>query len=60
MNPERNDEIYGRELAVSLRADPQPRCPQPRACHAERLYPVKGYCVLAESPGWFMVPSIEA
>ena len=59
MQPERDDEVYARELAVPLRADPRPRCPQLRACRAERLYPVQGYCVLAESPGWFMIPSIE-
>ena len=59
MHPERNDEVYARELVVSLRADPRLRCPQLRACRAERLYPVQGYCVLAESPGWFMIPSIE-
>ena len=59
MHPERIDEVYAGELAVSLRADPRPRCPQLRACGAEGLYPVQGYCVLAESPGWFMIPSIE-
>ena len=60
MHPERNDEVYARELAVNLLADPRPRCPQLRVCHhAERLYPVQGYCVVAESPGWFMIPSIE-
>jgi len=59
MHPVRNDEVYVRELAVSLRADPRPRCPQLRACRAERLHPVQGYGVLAESPGWFMIPSIE-
>ena len=59
MHPERNDEVDARELAVSLRADPRPQCPQLRACRADRLYPVQGYCVLAESPGWFMIPSIE-
>jgi hypothetical protein len=59
MHPERNDEVYARELAVNLRADPRPRCPQLRVCHTERLYPVEGYCVLAEAPGQFMIPSIE-
>jgi hypothetical protein len=59
MHLERNDEVYARALAVSLRAGFQPRCPHLRACRAEWLYPVQGYCVLAESPGWFMVPSIE-
>lgn len=51
MHPERNDEVYARELAVSLRADPPPQCPH-SACRAERLYPVQGYCVLTESPGY--------
>ena len=59
MHPERKDEVYAQELAVSFRADPRPRCPQLRACCAERLYPVQGYCVLADQPGWFMIPSIE-
>jgi hypothetical protein len=59
MHPEGSDEVYARALAVSLRADPRPRCPQLRACRVERLYPVQGYCMLAESPGWFMIPSIE-
>ena len=59
MQTEQNDEVYARALAVSLRAEPRPRCPQFRASREERLYPVEGYCVLAESPGWFMIPSIE-
>jgi hypothetical protein len=59
MHLERNDEVYARALAVSLRADFQPRCPHLRACRAEWLYPVQGYCAPAESPGWFMIPSIE-
>jgi hypothetical protein len=59
MHPERNDEVYARELAVDLRADPRPRCPQLRVCHTKRLYPVEGYCVLVESSGQFMIPSIE-
>jgi hypothetical protein len=59
MPHEHNDEDHARALAVSLQAEPQPQCPQLRPCHAEGLYPVQGYCVLAESPGWFMIPSIE-
>jgi len=59
MTAEQNDNIRARELAERLRKDPRPRCPPLRACRAERLYPVQGYCVLAESPGWFMIPSIE-
>ena len=59
MNVEQNDERYTQQVAERLRADPRPRCPQLRVCHTERLYPVKGYCVLAEAPGQFMVPSIE-
>lgn len=54
-----SNEIYARELAECLRENRQPLCPQFRLCHLERLYPVRGYCVLAQSPGWFMVPSIE-
>ena len=34
-------------------------CPQFRACDLERPYPVRGHCILAQSPGWFMIPSIE-
>jgi hypothetical protein len=59
VHSERIDESDGRELAVSLQADLLPRCPQLRACRAEGLYSVQGYCVLAESPGWFMIPRIE-
>ncbi len=59
MHPEGNDEGDARELTVSLWPDPRPRCPQLRVCRVERLYPVQGYCVLAESPGRFMIPSIE-
>ena len=54
MPPEHNDGDHARALAVSLQAEPQPQCPQLRPCHAEGLYPVQGYCVLPESPGWFM------
>ncbi len=56
---EESDEIYVRELAEHLRKNEQPVCPQFRVCQLERLYPVRGYCVLAQSPGWFMVPSTE-
>ena len=59
MYPERTDAGEAREAASRLRADPRPRCPQLRACRAERLSPVQGYCVLADTPGWFMIPSIE-
>ena len=34
-------------------------CPQFRPCALEGLYPVRGHCILARSPGWFMIPSIE-
>jgi hypothetical protein len=46
-------------VAVSLQTDPRSCCPQLRPCHAEGRYPVEGYCILEESPGWFMIPSIE-
>jgi hypothetical protein len=59
MTREPNDEEHARILAISLRAEPRPRCPQLRPCQAEGRYPVQGYCVLADSPGWFMIPSIE-
>lgn len=59
MNAEENDEIHARELAKRLRNIPRPLCPQFRECDVERLYPVQGYCALAQSPAWFMVPSIE-
>jgi hypothetical protein len=59
MSLELSDEGDARAAVVSLQTEPQPRCPQLRACCAEGLYPVKGYCVLEESPGWFMIPSIE-
>lgn len=54
-----SDEMHARELAERLREDPQPLCPQFREWHMDSLYPARGYCVLAQSPGWFMVPSIE-
>jgi hypothetical protein len=59
MNAKENDETHARELAQHLREEPRPLCPQLRACAPERLYPVEGYCVLAASPGWFMIPSVE-
>jgi hypothetical protein len=59
MTSEESDEIHARKLAERLRENRHPLCPQFRFCHLERLYPVRGYCVLAQSPGWFMVPSIE-
>jgi hypothetical protein len=34
-------------------------CPQFRPCALEGPYPVRGHCILARSPGWFMIPSIE-
>jgi hypothetical protein len=59
MHSEQNDEVHAQELAVSLQGNSRPLCPQLRGCRSERLYPVQGYCVLTESPGWFMIPSIE-
>jgi hypothetical protein len=38
---------------------PRTVCPQFRPCDLKGLYPVRGYCVLSRSPGWFMIPSIE-
>ncbi len=34
-------------------------CPQFRACGSDGKYPVRGHCVLSQSPGWYMIPSIE-
>jgi len=59
MNAEEKDEIHARERGKRVRAEPPPRGPQFRGCDVERLYPVQGYCVLSQSPGWFMIPSIE-
>jgi hypothetical protein len=59
VNVEESDEIHARELARRLCEDSRPLCPQFRMCDLERLYPVKGYCVLAQAPGWFMIPSTE-
>jgi hypothetical protein len=59
MNAEDSDEIHTQELAKRLRDDRRPLCPQFRGCGIEGLYPVQGYCVLSQSPGWFMIPSIE-
>jgi hypothetical protein len=59
MSREYPDEGQVRLVAGRLQAAPRPRCPQLRPCQAEGLYPVQGYCTLAESPGWFMIPSIE-
>jgi hypothetical protein len=56
---EESDEIHFRKLAEHLRENRQPLCPQFHVCHLETLYPVRGYCILVQSPGWFMVPSIE-
>jgi len=36
-----------------------PVCPRLRAAHVKPFYPVDGYCVLDQSPGWFMIPSVE-
>ncbi len=54
-----SDKIHLRGLAERRRENRQPLCPQFRLCHLERSYPVRGYCVFAQSPGGFMVPSIE-
>ncbi len=34
-------------------------CPQFRPCDLTRMYPVRGYCILTQTPGWLMIPSIE-
>ena len=59
MTGEESDEIHFRNLAERLRENRQPLCPQFHVCHLETLYPVRGYCILVQSPGWFMVPSIQ-
>jgi hypothetical protein len=59
MNAKGNDEVQVQELAQRLREVRRPLCPQLHGCDHEGLYPVQGYCVLADSPGWFMIPSIE-
>jgi hypothetical protein len=57
MNAEEMDKIHAGDLAQRLREERRPLCPQFRPHHIERL--VQGYCVLTQSPGWFMIPSIE-
>jgi len=59
MHPDQSDEIHAHQLAERTRDDRRPLCPQFRSCGIERLYPVQSYCVLAQSPGWFMIPSTE-
>lgn len=59
MNVGDSDETHARELAERLRENRQPRCPQFRLAQIERVYPVQGCRVLTQSPGWFMIPSIE-
>jgi hypothetical protein len=46
------------ELAKRLREKTKPLCPQFRSCDVEWLLPVRGYCALSRSPGWFMVPRL--
>ena len=60
MNAEKpSDEIYLAEFAKGLREETTPLCPQFRSCDVDGLFPVRGYCVLSRSPGWFMIPRIE-
>jgi hypothetical protein len=59
MPPERTDEGGAREGASRFRTDPTRRCPKLRVCRGLRPSAVLGYCVLADTPGWFMIPSIE-
>lgn len=59
MHAEEDDEIHTRGPGGRLRQHPEPSCPQFRLSRIQRLYPVEGCCVLARTPGWFMIPSIE-
>jgi hypothetical protein len=59
MPPERTDEGEARKGASRFRTDPRRRCPQFRAGRGPRPSPARGYCVLADTPGWFMIPSLE-
>ncbi len=59
MNAEGTDETQAREVAEWHRQYRRPLCPQFRQAAMEGSYPVRGYCVLAEAAGWFMIPSIE-
>jgi hypothetical protein len=58
MRHEQTDAVAGRAGAAGLQGESPPRCPQLRACHAKGMSPVHGYCVLADTPGWFMIPSL--
>ena len=61
MNTERpSDAIYLAEFAKGLREETTPLCPQFRSCDVDGRFPVRGYCVLSRSPGWLMIPRIEA
>jgi hypothetical protein len=60
MNAQKRKNPYQVEAwAKCPREKSQALCPQFRPCNLEGLYPVRGHCVLSQSPGWFMIPSIE-
>ncbi len=58
MRSERTAEIPAHEVAEGLCQERRPRCPQFRQVGMESPYPVQGYCVLGQSTGWFLIPSI--
>ena len=47
------------ELALQLRADTRPVCPQFRPYQDDSGYPVHGHCTPLHRPGWFVIPSID-
>jgi hypothetical protein len=55
-----HDEGHARRFRKRLRKGGQSRCPHFRSRHLERLYLVERYYVFGQSPGHFMIPSIEA
>ena len=59
MKTEQTAKIQAEKLGTPLHESCQPLCLQFRSCSTESSYPVQGHCVLAQSPGWFMIPSIE-
>lgn len=47
------------EVALPLRDDPCPACPQFRPSKKATLYPVRGHCAPLRRPGFFAIPRLD-
>ena len=53
------DDVSTHERTTQLLEAARPLCPQFRSCPLAEFGPVRGHCLLSQSPRWFMIPSLD-